>query len=709
MENILKVIKHNTSPGLKNIIQIIPPKILSNTSSSHIKKYVDELFFIKNYFNDSNIEFDKRIFPTNLLNNDLILKTKLITWDSACYLVLLVKKLSLFKNVCSISNNYGVAEYLLYNKIDVDHYNIATQSNENLNNNIKTKMHNEYKFNDTILTNKLNKKYNCLIYDINSLSNNILDILYDNLNNIILGGKLLINIYANLLKEKDLLILTNIINCFKYTKFYIYNGNETNYYIYCNNFIKIISPTNTVSQQFYIINKKINKNTKIFNKKVKYIKKLIKNKNLDELNKIETTNRLISINIAKFLEFETYKFENNVNLDFNYNMQLLYILETPILYWFKYRNDINVNININTNINISHEINEINEKQYITTKMIDYREIDKYDNIKKYIRLYEGTISKELYKLNIKIDNKPVSRAWIKLYEILTEIKFNEIHKDDKIIKTFHICEAPGNFIHCLDYYIKKNLKNTKYIWNATTLKESDNIKTAFGDDYKMIANNRDKWTFGYDNTGDITKEKNIKYYKEMCYDCDWLIGDCGLPWDAKKKHICIQLYFSQILFILYNLKNGGNCIFKALIPFQYKLLIDMYYILFNTFEKILLIKPVQNKFSPEFYFVCFNYNNTKINSKQFDTLFKVLDEDVLKISIIESFVDDFTYQFTKGINIITDSFCETIEMQIFFVDFWDNIDDDIKINIKKLIDIKNMDFIKKYILIDKQKEKLLF
>jgi hypothetical protein len=109
----------------------------------------------------------------------------------------------------------------------------------------------------------------------------------------------------------------------------------------------------------------------------------------------------------------------------------------------------------------------------------------------------------------------------------------------------------------------KKKLDITDYKWHATTLKPNykDSRNTAFGDDYGMIRNNPKSWSYGADNTGDITKAANIKYYKDK-FDSEWYIGDCGIPWDPEGEELFVRLYLAEILFILYNGKKGCNCIF---------------------------------------------------------------------------------------------------------------------------------------------------
>ena len=123
-----------------------------------------------------------------------------------------------------------------------------------------------------------------------------------------------------------------------------------------------------------------------------------------------------------------------------------------------------------------------------------------------------------------------------------------------------------------------------------------------------------------------------------------------------------------------------------------------MFYLLYQTFDKITLFKPVQNKFSPEFYIICFNYQPPN-KGLDWDILFEVLESPtILKTSIIDTlYDDDFKYQFIRGLSLLTNSFIEVIKMQLFYVDFWTELDDKVKSNIKKYIDIKNEEFIEKY------------
>ena len=90
-------------------------------------------------------------------------------------------------------------------------------------------------------------------------------------------------------------------------------------------------------------------------------------------------------------------------------------------------------------------------------------------------------------KLNLRITP---NNAFIKLFEIL---KLNQflIPKRNKVY-TFHLAEAPGHFIKCVESFIKqRNFKyngNTQYNWWANSLNPyNHSVRARFP---KMIADN---------------------------------------------------------------------------------------------------------------------------------------------------------------------------------------------------------------------------
>ena len=121
-----------------------------------------------------------------------------------------------------------------------------------------------------------------------------------------------------------------------------------------------------------------------------------------------------------------------------------------------------------------------------------------------------------------------------------------------------------------------------------------------------------------------------------------------------------------------------------------------MIYLLYLSFDKILIIKPIHNKFSTSFFIVGLKHQKMLFD---FDVLFKILDKtNIEQLSIIDQeYSNDFKYQFIKIINILTLNLIENINMQIFYTDFWNNIDSKIKSEMKSMINIKNRDYLKLY------------
>jgi len=111
------------------------------------------------------------------------------------------------------------------------------------------------------------------------------------------------------------------------------------------------------------------------------------------------------------------------------------------------------------------------------------------------------------------------------MYEILH--KFNLIKKYAKEFVWFNMCELPGQFIKCIDYYIKTK-RNAKYIWYGNSLKPGN--KNAFDDHYGLYKNNKDRWLFGKDGTGDITNIENIcDFKKKINKNIDLITSDAGI------------------------------------------------------------------------------------------------------------------------------------------------------------------------------------
>lgn len=219
-----------------------------------------------------------------------------------------------------------------------------------------------------------------------------------------------------------------------------------------------------------------------------------------------------------------------------------------------------------------------------------YNEVTEKINIPRYITSYIQT--------NYQIK---VTRAFIKMFELLNEYKLIDLSKDS--IKAFHTCEAPGHFINATNYYIKLHNKNIKYDWYGNSLNpyNPENKKkygqNIFGDAYGFLRKYKEKWLWGKDDTGDITNVDNIKeYQKKFNYTVDLFTSDCGLGAISKsdffdqEKRLSI-LNFAQCLIALLTLKIGGNAVFKVFVPLSESITVSILYLIMKHFKTVSFVK----------------------------------------------------------------------------------------------------------------------
>jgi hypothetical protein len=596
--------------------------------------------------------------------------------------------------------------------------NIFVNNNENIDNIKKIKKN--YIFNDITFNDLKDNKFDFIIYETKSEEDFIVvgkKKVFDLLKNLNNDGTFYL-IIQSFFDESTLLFLQNMKQCFNkvYCVNITYSLNKVYYFNFVfEDFTGNVEPLPYLSNKFM---KSVKRFYKDFFEELESIKlryEMIKN-NLDNkeyIKSLKIQNLAYSYKFAQDLGFNVYKnividdsddSTYGINIKKNdillQSLQKMFSLDEGVYVVMRNRDkNLFVNININDDVELPEQITYYNKLQNISIRQIDFRPIHLWDETKKFIRYYEHTLNVYLQNYRISIEKtKPVSRAWIKFYELLFVTKVFDNLKG--YLKVFHICEAPGTFIMSTMYYLDRWNRDLKYEWDATTLNPKYLSKNGIGDTYDLLKKYKDRWTFGFDGTGDITVEKNIKHYREICKDRDFIIGDCGLPWgdDAIPG---IVLYYSQILFILYNLKEGGGCIFKQILNYEHKIIVDMMYLLYYCFDIVKVYKPTQNSFSGEFYIVCIGYKR-RLKDSDFDILFKILDDkqNIYKKSILnQEYSKDFIYQFTNVLDKIITNFNQAIDRQLFYADFWHLIQHEDRDEIKKYIDIKNKEWAETFLL----------
>ena len=261
-----------------------------------------------------------------------------------------------------------------------------------------------------------------------------------------------------------------------------------------------------------------------------------------------------------------------------------------------------------------------------------------------------------------------ISNAGCKLWEVL-EV-FDDIipRSGSKTFNVFHIAEAPGNMLITAKYFAERKRRNiTNYDWRANSLNpnNTENKKLfgqygkIFDDKYGLMKKNYNKWLWGEDGTGDITKSANIKWFVNYINEkwigrdgiggvdskskLDFICGDGGL--NSDNDPILLQkLDLAQVLVVLACSSIGGSCCIKHFTPYI-KRHLDTYnasgfflgflYLYYLAFEQVNLFKPyTSNPDSGEFYVVGRGFKG--VSETQLNKLYKILDNFEFNNAIIE-------------------------------------------------------------------------
>jgi hypothetical protein len=343
--------------------------------------------------------------------------------------------------------------------------------------------------------------------------------------------------------------------------------------------------------------------------------------------------------------------------------------------------------------NIGKRFLEIESNIHLTEKLIDTRKIDIYDKAKKKFRYYRPSFSELdlIKKVKDITEEKSITQAWMKMFEILC--LFPLFDKKKKKLKTFHFCEAPGNFISSLNYFVKNRTEVEDLKAYAQSLHpDLADIK----DNYGLIKQNPEMWNFGENGSGNITNEDIIKYYKKYMDDVDFITSDCGIKYEENSENCKLQkLDLAQTLAILYNLPKNGNMVIKVFQPVTTPNQLMQIYLLYQNFEKLYFYKSVLNPYSREFYIIGLNYHPVEENI--LNKLFEMLNEFDNEKTLFETYPESFLFQLEKGLRELADNFIFAIERQIYYTDNYDEIPETKLTLVKQYIHKKNKEWLEKY------------
>lgn len=232
-----------------------------------------------------------------------------------------------------------------------------------------------------------------------------------------------------------------------------------------------------------------------------------------------------------------------------------------------------------------------------------------------------------------------VTQAWLKFYEIVnaypivpldmeTGVKdyFLEpkgqghqfpFDEDRTQFNSVHLCEAPGAFILALNHYLVLNRHTLKWQWLGNTLNpyyEGTPLDQCITEE-RFIYLTLKNWSFGRDNTGDVT------IWNNLCdiVDCAQYLGpihlvtadgsfDCqATPAEQEKMTHCLHL--CEAVAAMHVLAPGGSLVIKKFTFFENETL-NLMYLLCCVFESVHVYKPGTSKQgNSEVYVIALNYH----------------------------------------------------------------------------------------------------
>jgi cap2 methyltransferase len=341
-----------------------------------------------------------------------------------------------------------------------------------------------------------------------------------------------------------------------------------------------------------------------------------------------------------------------------------------------------------------------------------------YYMLKEQYRYYKAATPRNVQNLDKKVQSMlkdySISQAWLKMYEIITDCDLIPTNRKGTY-KSFHICEAPGTFINCINNYIHTKTNYDAFEWKSQSLKPKGAMSkaTTIGDTYGLIKRYPDKWDFGIDNTGDITNIENIKYYAKMAKDMNinLMTSDCGLPMGDTKYY---QVAYASYVSLLYSLPQNGTLLYKVLSPIDVPLIWNLIYITYTNFKEMFFFKPVQNSQSRGFYIIGKGYLGTeqsvldkllslipKFEESSVGSKFNKEEYDLFN----DTYPEEFVIQVQNICERLASNYVNSIERIIYYVDNVDALGKEYKKHIESYMKEKNEDWIRKYkvMKLDKQ------
>lgn len=220
--------------------------------------------------------------------------------------------------------------------------------------------------------------------------------------------------------------------------------------------------------------------------------------------------------------------------------------------------------------------------------------------------------------LRESVDGEMITTAWAKMYELLSDYPLLPTKIDT--IRTAHLCEAPGAFICATNHFIRTKMPQVSWDWFGVSLNpyHEANDAGAMLDDDAFIAQTYEHWyiiccllfisllntcirEFGFDNTGNIMHQDNIRAYwarARALGEVHLVTGDGSvdsLHDPNEQESMTAPIHFAELVSALGILAKGGNMVLKMFTYFEHSS-VDISFLAAMHFDEVHICKPATSK-----------------------------------------------------------------------------------------------------------------
>lgn len=221
-------------------------------------------------------------------------------------------------------------------------------------------------------------------------------------------------------------------------------------------------------------------------------------------------------------------------------------------------------------------------------------------------------------------DAQIVTNAWLKIYEIVTRMGLFKAACSDSehALRAFCNAELPGAFVSALNHYVATYHPGVEFDWVASSLIADDS--SILGDQYKLCAENPDRWLMDSDCPGDVTQVADIRTLaeraKEKLGEVDLYTSDAGIGVSedyGSQERLTAHINLGQIVTGLLALRVGGVLVTK-MYTFVEEFSISVISVCAALFDSFYVTKPKTSRAAnSEVYLVGIGYRGLSPESKE--------------------------------------------------------------------------------------------